>query len=100
LPQSAAAIHHDFHETQALQSISSSGLESMMRAHIGLVYASALRQVCDPHAAADVTQAVSLILQQKHEKLGRDRLLERHARTRAGHSCRANVAARLRLRKA
>jgi DNA-directed RNA polymerase specialized sigma24 family protein len=51
------------------------GLDPLVQQHLGLVYASALRQVRDPHAAADVTQAVFLILQQKHQKLSADTVL-------------------------
>ena len=40
-------------------------LDGLVREHLNLVYASALRQMKDPHAAADVTQAVFLVLQRR-----------------------------------
>src|SRR4029079_7383389 len=40
-------------------------LEAAVRQHLDMVYAAALRQMGDPHAAADVTQAVFMVLQRK-----------------------------------
>jgi RNA polymerase sigma factor (sigma-70 family) len=51
------------------------GLETLVRKHVDLVYAAALRQVRDPHLAADVTQAVFLLLQKKLPQLDRDTIL-------------------------
>ncbi len=51
------------------------GLEELVRAHVDAVYAAALRQVKDPHLAADVTQAVFLILQKKYGQLAPDTII-------------------------
>ncbi len=40
-------------------------LDLLVRENLDLVYAAALRQMRDPHIAADVTQAVFIVLQQK-----------------------------------
>jgi RNA polymerase sigma factor (sigma-70 family) len=45
-------------------------LADLVQRHMGLVYAAALRQMRDPHRAADVTQAVFMILQKRLPSLG------------------------------
>ena len=57
----------DIHISQPTQmAVPSNPLDALIRAHIDLVYAAALRKLRDPHLAADVTQAVFLILQSKY----------------------------------
>ena len=50
-------------------------LEEFVQQYADLVYAAALRQVRDEHLAADVTQAVFLILQKKIPSLGQETIM-------------------------
>src|SRR4051812_38810975 len=50
-------------------------LEKLVEQHADFVHAAALRQVHDPHLAADVTQAVFLILQNKLPALGQETIM-------------------------
>ena len=47
-------------------------LDRLVRDNLDMVYASALRHMKDPHTAADVTQAVFLVLQRKLPEMDAD----------------------------
>src|ERR1035437_5045988 len=44
---------------------SEAAFETLVSRRVGFVYAAALRQMCDPHLAEEITQAVFIILAQK-----------------------------------
>src|ERR1051325_7774688 len=50
-------------------------LGEIVRRYLGFVQASALRQVRDPHLAADIAQAVFIVLVRKADSMRRDAVL-------------------------
>jgi RNA polymerase sigma factor (sigma-70 family) len=50
-------------------------LGEIVRRYIGLVHSAARRQVRDAHLAADITQAVFIVLVRKADSIGRDAIL-------------------------
>src|SRR5580658_9660804 len=57
---------------QYIRERSPEAFEALFRRHLDWVYSAALRQVGDPGAAGDVTQAVFLVLAKKGGKLAED----------------------------
>ncbi len=62
-------------------------LDNLVQKYVDFVYAAALRQVRDPHLAADVTQAVFLILQNKLPRLGKGTILAAWLLRTTRYSC-------------
>ena len=67
--ESAAAL------AEFVRSGSQQSFERIVAAHVGLVYAAALRQVSDAHLAEDVTQAVFIVLSRKAHSLSASTIL-------------------------
>ncbi len=66
-------------------------LASLIEGHADFVYAAAMRQVGDPHLAADVTQAVFLILQDKLPSLNSETIMTAWLLRTTRYTCLASL---------
>ncbi|MDB6033336.1 MAG: hypothetical protein JWM16_3674 [Verrucomicrobiales bacterium] len=69
---------------------------TLVRRHIDLVYSAALRQVQDPHTAADVTSAVFIILARKAGELRKHLIIPAWLHRTTSYTARKAVRARQR----
>src|SRR5262245_55691553 len=78
-----------------VESGSESAFEGLVKRHVDMVYASALRQLRDAHLAQDTTQAVFLLLARKAGRLGSSVILSgwlyRTTLHVAGHALRTRM---------
>lgn len=99
---------NDFTDQQLLREYAANRSEAafaeLVRRHVDLVYSVALRMICDPHLAEDVTQGAFIALAQNASQLaGRPVLsgwLHRTAQNLAANAVRADVRRRVREQEA
>src|SRR5947209_8200467 len=84
---------------QYVRSGSHEAFREIVARHLGLVYATALRQVHDKHMAEDVTQAVFIVLARKAATLTRERVLAAWLMNTAKYASRDAIKSQMRRRK-
>src|SRR4051794_32182879 len=83
-------VRTELTDRELLQSFRASrsrhALDLLVRRYIGLVHAAAMRQVRDPHLAADITQAVFIVLVRRADSLRGDVILPAWLHTVTRHA--------------
>src|SRR5690242_17782956 len=84
---------------QYVETGSPQAFRQIVQRHMGLVYATALRQVRDKHMAEDVCQAVFIVLARKAHTLSHERVLAAWLMNTAKFASRDAIKAQSRRRK-